>query len=339
MRVRFPADQKLFGEHEELNLDANGHTNQKDRTTYLFERRLIAGIPEVYGCWSWGRFVDVRFKAGSHQYNALVDHFILEAPEPMLFMDSIHATRNVYGYKSAIDRLERLMDYVRDAHGHEIPELDSLHAGLYREWTSELLRKGDIPNALLAFETGSAFYPEDTELRLLGVEVALADSRLNQAETLMNQTEYPSGLRDRVRLLTARIKALRAEEEKITIRFSPRSRQIPVTAILNRDVEQRFLIDTGASLVSIPSGTLRSLDIEIDSRNPMRSVSGIGGVKRAPEITISEITLNGWVEYNVRAVVLDIPNQPGLGLLGLNFLQRFNVELNQEQGELMLKPR
>jgi hypothetical protein len=38
-------------------------------------------------------------------------------------------------------------------------------------------------------------------------------------------------------------------------------------------------------------------------------------------------------------LVLDIPNQPDWGLLGLNYLERFRMDMNTEEGVLLLEPR
>jgi predicted aspartyl protease len=58
-----------------------------------------------------------------------------------------------------------------------------------------------------------------------------------------------------------------------------------------------------------------------------------------PEVVLDSITLEGYETYNVRALVMDIPNQPGLGLLGLNYLRQFRMDLNTDDGLLMLAPR
>jgi hypothetical protein len=36
---------------------------------------------------------------------------------------------------------------------------------------------------------------------------------------------------------------------------------------------------------------------------------------------------------------MDLPNQPDLGLLGLNYLRRFRMDLNTEDGMLLLAPK
>ncbi|MCK5503929.1 MAG: hypothetical protein KAJ10_02135, partial [Thermodesulfovibrionia bacterium] len=57
------------------------------------------------------------------------------------------------------------------------------------------------------------------------------------------------------------------------------------------------------------------------------------------EVIIDAIEINGWVEYDISAVILDMPGRPGQGLLGLNYLGRFEMDLKPEEGILLLTPR
>jgi clan AA aspartic protease (TIGR02281 family) len=92
-------------------------------------------------------------------------------------------------------------------------------------------------------------------------------------------------------------------------------------------------------MVTIPSSTARELGLDVDDRSPIRRVFTAGGVQYAPEITLNSITVEGWEVNNVKALVLDIPNQPEWGLLGLNYLQRFRMDMNTLEGVLLLEPR
>jgi clan AA aspartic protease (TIGR02281 family) len=92
-------------------------------------------------------------------------------------------------------------------------------------------------------------------------------------------------------------------------------------------------------MVTIPFSTARSLGIVISVRNPRRKVFTASGELHAPEVVLDSISLEGFETYNVKALVIDIPNQPGLGLLGLNYLRRFRMDLNTDDGLLMLAPK
>jgi clan AA aspartic protease (TIGR02281 family) len=151
--------------------------------------------------------------------------------------------------------------------------------------------------------------------------------------------EYPSALNDKVRNLQAQISELKAQQGKIVINFTPGTRQIPLTAVLNSNAYQSFIVDTGASLITIPQSTADALGLEVGASNPLRKVYTAGGVKYAPEVTLSSITVEGWEENNLKALVLDLPNQSEWGLLGMNYLRRFRMDINTDNGVLLLEPR
>ena len=92
-------------------------------------------------------------------------------------------------------------------------------------------------------------------------------------------------------------------------------------------------------MVTIPRSTAEYLDLAVDDRSPMRKVVTAGGVRYAPEVTLYSVTIGGWEINDVKALVLDIPDQPDLGLLGLNYLQNFRMDMNAETGILLLEPR
>ena len=110
-----------------------------------------------------------------------------------------------------------------------------------------------------------------------------------------------------------------------------------VTAAVNEALHQDFLIDTGATTVTIPSSSADALGLHIIYEGSI--ISTVGGPVEAGRVTIDAIEIGGWVEYNVEAYVVDIPGQPGLGLLGLNYLGRFQMDLKPEDGTLLLSPR
>jgi clan AA aspartic protease (TIGR02281 family) len=130
---------------------------------------------------------------------------------------------------------------------------------------------------------------------------------------------------------------MKGREGKIVIRFPRGSNKILVTAAINGELYQDFLVDTGSTVVTIPSSMADALELEIV--HGRRTMSTASGVVTVSEVIIDAIEIDGWVENDIRAVVLDMPDRPGLGLLGLNYLGRFQMDLNPEEGTLLLIPR
>jgi len=149
--------------------------------------------------------------------------------------------------------------------------------------------------------------------------------------------DYPAAYQDRVELLALHISEMKGEEGRIVINFPPGSNRVTLDAYVNSSVNQNFLVDTGASIVTITSSTAEALGL---SQGPaIHTLSTVGGTVKAAAVVIDSIEIDGWVEYDVKAFVVDIPNRPGLGLLGINYLGRFRMDLKTDQGTLLLTPR
>ena len=144
---------------------------------------------------------------------------------------------------------------------------------------------------------------------------------------------------DQVKNLQDHIAALKGGQGRIVLRFVPGARQFRVEAVLYNSIRQRFIVDTGASMVTIPFASATELGIEPDNRYPLRKVFTAGGQRDAREVVLSVVEIGGWATADVKALVLDLPNQPNVGLLGLNYLRRFRMDLNTEEGRLILEPR
>ncbi|UCD80413.1 MAG: retroviral-like aspartic protease family protein [Desulfobacterales bacterium] len=264
---------------------------------------------------------------------------LIEAADVQLLMIVAQATVQSYGFEGAIELTENVADGLSALNEQDLALLNEIFSELYQNWISTLFNQGNLQAAWRAYRSAGRKLPDDLNVHLMGVQLALAENNWAEAEELLAMKEYPAELKDKIQNLQNQISELKAQEGKIVIEFTPGSRQIPVTAVLNRNTYQNFIVDTGASMVTIPRATALELGLSIDSRNPMRKIFTASGVQYAPEVNLYAITIEGWEVNNIKALVLDIPNQPDLGLLGLNYLQRFRMDMNTEAGVLLLEPR
>jgi clan AA aspartic protease (TIGR02281 family) len=253
-----------------------------------------------------------------------------------LLMIVVPAIVDNHGFEAAISEIEDSGRYITRQLGRDIPAVDKLHVQLYQEWLQSLVSAREITEGLRAYNAAIVYYPEDPYIHLLGVELALLSEYWEEAERLLNVRNYPPAFQDRYQLLALRIAEMKGQEEKIVIRFPLGSNRITLTATINERFNQDFVVDTGATVVTIPSSTADALGLEIV--HSQRTLSTASGVETAIEVNIDEIEIDGWVEY-IRALVLDLPGQPGMGLLGLNYLGRFQMDLKPEEGILLLTPR
>ncbi|MGB5746145.1 MAG: TIGR02281 family clan AA aspartic protease [Desulfobacterales bacterium] len=324
-------------ELERLEVFANGFRfepklTDEDTPAHLNKNTVIETMRSL---------IENSLKAGSAREVAnLFDVRILaEAGDIELLMEVARATSQSNGFEDGIELTENVVELLSPLKEQDTIQLTKFFSEMYQNWVVSLFNKGSLQAARRAYRIGSRKLPDDLGIHLLGVQLALADYNWAEAEELLEMKEYPPALNDKVQNLQNQISELKAQEGKIVINFIPGNRQIPVSAIVNRSADQNFIIDTGASMVTIPRSTADYLGLSVDERNPMRRVFTAGGVKYAPEVTLYSITIGGWEVNEVKALVLDIPNQPDLGLLGLNYLQRFRMDMNTEQGVLLLEPR
>ena len=57
------------------------------------------------------------------------------------------------------------------------------------------------------------------------------------------------------------------------------------------------------------------------------------------EAELESIVLEDEVVTGLTVLVLDIPDNPELGLLGMNFIRNFEMDLDNQKGQLILRPR
>ena len=264
---------------------------------------------------------------------------LAQADDMALMSDVVILTMESYGYEEAINLTENVIVNWQPRKDADKVRLTKLHSDLYLNWLNVLLEGGDIQDAWQVYERGGQQLPDDLNLHLYGVRLALAENDWATAERLLLSKKYPPDLKGQVGILQSQISELKGQEGKILIRFLPGARLIPVTASLNQEISQDFIVDTGASMVTIPYSTAADLGIIITVRNPRRTVYTASGEINAPEVVLDSITLEGFETRNVKALVLDLPNQPDVGLLGLNYLRRFKMDLSTDEGLLALTPR
>ena len=263
---------------------------------------------------------------------------LLAVDQPPIASDLVTAARNAGDYAYALTLIEAL-EQAKIGDAGQRGTFETMQTAIYGDWLNRLIAEGDDETARAIYAEANDRFPQDPAIRLAGVELVLQRGNWAQAERLLASRNYPSDLRDTVSRLQQEISELKSQEGRIVIRFPPGARTVPITASLDRGLTQRFMVDTGASLVTVPAATAQRLGIDLSYNLPRRLFYSATGVHNAIEITLPYIELNGWVVENVKALVVDLPGQPGVGLLGMNYLSNFRMDLNTDDGILMLEPR
>ena len=287
--------------------------------------------------------VDDAVKAGQGRFvlDVLTDEVLVRIGDIDLLLSLVPAVTASRGFEAAIAMIEGPGHEIVAKGGVDVPAVNEQHLMLYQDWLQSLVSVKAVDEAWQVYDRARGFYPDDPYLHLLGVEVLIDNGNWQEAEAMLNARDYPPDFSDRVQLLAQKISNAKATEGSIEIHFEPYSDTIPVTATLNGSLEVDFLVDTGASMVTVPSSVARRLDpTPVPSyHGGDRIVSTAGGRVRAHEVIFDSLEIAGWTEENVHALVMDIPDHPGVGLLGLNYLGRFRMDLRNDEGVLYLTPR
>ncbi len=87
----------------------------------------------------------------------------------------------------------------------------------------------------------------------------------------------------------------------------------------------RFLVDTGASAISMNTEQAKQLGIHYDKTGIPAGVSTASGFVKAYRVRLKSVSVGKITQTNVEAFVID-GNHPGPILLGMSFLGRLSVE-------------
>jgi len=254
----------------------------------------------------------------------------------------IKAASAAYNEARGFDAAQRLLDDLRRDPVIQIApafrELDAVEVELAKASLHKILNERGY-GGLEIFDEVSGLAPDDIELHLLGVEVAVLEKKWVRAEQLLQGKQVPTSFSDKARTLERLIEEGRRDEDSVTIRFNPGDKLIPVYAFLNKKLRQKFYIDTGATTTIIPTSTAAALEIRIDNTTPVVGFQGVAGGDLAYQVPVESIEIDGLVVFDVRAIVYDLGDDENAGLLGNDFLQHFQVDLDSIKGVLKLRKK
>ena len=217
-------------------------------------------------------------------------------------------------------------------------ELDAAEIDLAKSALHKILNERGY-GGLEIFDEASRLAPDDLELHLLGVEVAVLEKNFGRASDLLASRQYPTALSDKARTLERLAEEGRRDEDSVTIRFNPGDKLIPVYAVINKKHRQKFFIDTGATTTIIPTAAVTALGIRIDDSTPVVGIQGVAGGDLAYQVRLESIEIGGQKVFDVRAIVYDLGTDEEAGLLGNDFLQYFQVDLDSIKGVLKLRKK
>lgn|GEM_PF-292301 len=129
--------------------------------------------------------------------------------------------------------------------------------------------------------------------------------------------------------------AARGGGEVLRIPFTKRGTLMLVEAVLNDHVQVPFLVDTGASGISIPDRVARELGVRIDADTPRLPVQTAGGTVSEPLIELESVQVGA---ARVEGVAALVNSSMDVGLLGGSFFNNFVYEVDAAAETITLRP-
>jgi clan AA aspartic protease (TIGR02281 family) len=139
---------------------------------------------------------------------------------------------------------------------------------------------------------------------------------------------------------TARQPPPAAAPTKASIPFEKHGSVVIVGATLNGKTPVKLVLDTGASFTMISSATAKQLDIDASQNARTMPFQTANGMIQAPLINLDSISVAGLELKNLTAAVHDAMPDPAVaGLLGLNFLTNFRMDIDTDKGVVHLEKK
>ena len=133
---------------------------------------------------------------------------------------------------------------------------------------------------------------------------------------------------------------VKAPPRKASIPFERNGNIVIVQATLNNRQSAKLVVDTGASFTFISHALARDLAIDVSRNTKTVPFHTANGIVEAPLTNLDSVTVGGMEIKNLTAAVHDTtPDAHAAGLLGLNFLSNFKLDIDTQKGVLHLEKK
>lgn len=124
------------------------------------------------------------------------------------------------------------------------------------------------------------------------------------------------------------------EHVEVTISSNGNGMYLTAGSINGSSVE--FLVDTGATVITLNAHEARRLGIDVKREGQPIIVNTASSIVRAHQVTLRKVTVGGIELQNISAVVMSGPH-PEKTLLGMSFLGQLEIQRNSNMMKLRKK--
>jgi len=131
-----------------------------------------------------------------------------------------------------------------------------------------------------------------------------------------------------------------APNNKASVQMERHGSVAMVQATLNNRRAAKFVVDTGASYTLISNAVASDLGINLGSNPKTLPFQTANGLINAPIANMESISIGGLEIRNIAIAIHDaVPDPQVAGLLGLNFLSNFKMDIDTHKGVLHLEKK
>lgn len=234
-------------------------------------------------------------------------------------------------HKAAVEQYRQLHAQLSELH-------PSRRSRSYNEKVQEVNRAATEANRLQ--EQLEALRTQEPAMRQQMADYTTLLSRLG-AEVKQALEALPEGAsfeREWLGSVAAQLAAWEGDFAVLQVPMEHDGRSTRVTARINDRLEGLFLLDTGASVVTLTETLAQRLHLAYDRSAPIQLTLADGSTAPGYPVMLPSVAVGDARVENVRAVVMSKPPGPGLdGLLGMSFLGEFSMRHDGASNTLELK--
>ena len=136
------------------------------------------------------------------------------------------------------------------------------------------------------------------------------------------------------------VRQVKEPQRRASIPMEKHGHVVVIQATLNNKRAAKFVVDTGASYTLISNALARELAIDLGPNSKTMPFQTANGLIHAPITNLDSIAVGGLEVRDMPAAVHDaIPDPQVAGLLGLNFLSNFRMDIDTQKGMLHLEKK
>ncbi len=111
-----------------------------------------------------------------------------------------------------------------------------------------------------------------------------------------------------------------------------------VPCLLNEAYRYWFLVDTGTAMTMLSTRVAEEMGLDLNHPIRFTPVASVHKVAQAPVVRIDSLQVGGQSLSGIEGLVVSLPPELRLdGLLGVNFLSRFQPTFEFDQSALVLR--